>query len=421
LGALAVLWAIVFVVSFSVTRRIIALRAANAAVTPDFGVPTRGPTIVDIPLPAGSAAEVRGVAAAPPAPAPAPAAPEAADPSLVRNTAKEALSSMRTVGAAHNKNNKNGANAGGDPLSKLRNFAGEKRTPRALAIRPRAAAAPPPPPPPLTLTEEPAPGDAAIGSLEESCASERASWRACASAASAAGAAIAADLGGVTATTGGGEPGEEGAAAGSPLVTAQSVAVARAIASREWEAEGAREASFCKGARGGSDAAGASANAAAVAGATGASPALAEALRVGRSYFDTEWRMARAAEVEAVPCFWVEVRPTWFAAGAEPVRVCTADPARDKSISAQLHAGFVPRAAHLGPTTSLWVADDAALDLLAASPCTAERPVGIDVGANLGTWTLTLLEAGCAHVLAFEPIFENAARIVKTIDAAGAR
>jgi FkbM family methyltransferase len=48
--------------------------------------------------------------------------------------------------------------------------------------------------------------------------------------------------------------------------------------------------------------------------------------------------------------------------------------------------------------------------LLASGPCSEERPYMLDIGANLGVFTLIGAERGC-HAVAFEPLSENIHRL----------
>jgi FkbM family methyltransferase len=56
--------------------------------------------------------------------------------------------------------------------------------------------------------------------------------------------------------------------------------------------------------------------------------------------------------------------------------------------------------------------------LLASGPCTAERPYMLDIGSNLGVFSLIGAERGC-HALAFEPLSENIQRVYQSIEANG--
>jgi hypothetical protein len=106
------------------------------------------------------------------------------------------------------------------------------------------------------------------------------------------------------------------------------------------------------------------------------------------------WAMQTAADHDpaATPCHWTNM--THWALkyrGVEPIKICTHDPSVDTVISAHLHKwGF-------------WAAPDVFLQMLDSGPCTAERPYMLDIGANLGLFTLMGAQQNC-RVLAFEPL-----------------
>jgi FkbM family methyltransferase len=67
---------------------------------------------------------------------------------------------------------------------------------------------------------------------------------------------------------------------------------------------------------------------------------------------------------------------------------------------------------------SFWGSPDEWMVLLAAGPCTAERPYMLDIGSNLGVFTLIGAERGC-HAVAFEPLSENIHRLSHSVKTNG--
>ena len=84
-----------------------------------------------------------------------------------------------------------------------------------------------------------------------------------------------------------------------------------------------------------------------------------------------------------------------------PLAMCTADPALDVGVSASLH-----REHH-------WQWEQQHAATYAAAACTAERPYMLDVGANIGMFSLLAARLGC-RVLAFVPLSANLARAAQS-------
>lgn len=89
-----------------------------------------------------------------------------------------------------------------------------------------------------------------------------------------------------------------------------------------------------------------------------------------------------------------------------PVPFCTHDPKVDKVISAHLSE------------YGWWGAPDEFRILLSLSPeggpCTKERPYILDIGANIGLFSVIAAFHGC-HAFAFEPLAENNHRLVQSL------
>ena len=115
-----------------------------------------------------------------------------------------------------------------------------------------------------------------------------------------------------------------------------------------------------------------------------------------------EWRVLEEEDIdgEAHPCFLANVSH-WalkYYHKLDEIKMCTHDPKVDTVISDHLHKW------------SFWGSPDEWMVLLAAGPCTPERPYMLDIGANLGIFTLVGAERGC-HAIAFEPLSENVHRL----------
>ena len=90
----------------------------------------------------------------------------------------------------------------------------------------------------------------------------------------------------------------------------------------------------------------------------------------------------------------------------DEIKMCTHDPEVDTVISQHLHKW------------QFWGSPDEWMVLLAAGPCTPERPYMLDIGANLGIFTLVGAERGC-HAVAFEPLSENIHRLWHSVELNG--
>ncbi len=67
---------------------------------------------------------------------------------------------------------------------------------------------------------------------------------------------------------------------------------------------------------------------------------------------------------------------------------------------------------------AFWGSPDEWMVLLASGPCTPERPYMLDIGSNLGVFSLIGAERGC-HVMAFEPLSENIHRVYQSMEVNG--
>jgi FkbM family methyltransferase len=104
-------------------------------------------------------------------------------------------------------------------------------------------------------------------------------------------------------------------------------------------------------------------------------------------------------------CHWASM---WHpAVPMRPLDVCTHDPAQDGVISTFLH------------TYHFWGGPDDYNLLLAMGPCTAERPYMLDIGANLGVYTILGASRGC-RAIAFEPLSQNILRLQQSLQRMGA-
>lgn len=94
------------------------------------------------------------------------------------------------------------------------------------------------------------------------------------------------------------------------------------------------------------------------------------------------------------PCFWANYTH-WaldYYYKVPDIKICTHDPEVDKVISQSLHEyGF-------------WGGPDDHMIALRTGPCTKDRPYILDIGANIGLFTLLGAAKEC-HVVAFEPLY----------------
>lgn len=125
---------------------------------------------------------------------------------------------------------------------------------------------------------------------------------------------------------------------------------------------------------------------------------------------EVEWHQLTYDEVDldAHPCHLANIThwalKHYYRLGV--VKICTHDPTVDTVISDHLHKW------------SFWGSPDEWMVLLAAGPCTAERPYMLDIGSNLGVFTLIGAERGC-HAVAFEPLSENIHRLSHSVKVNG--
>jgi hypothetical protein len=111
------------------------------------------------------------------------------------------------------------------------------------------------------------------------------------------------------------------------------------------------------------------------------------------------------------PCFWGQYRIPNSEHPGFPnnyfLPMCTHDPAVDRTISGRIHAAHV------------WFQDSMYQQVAKLTPqgCPPDRPVAVDLGLNIGSWSMYALERGC-HVIAFDALFINVKRVTQTVIAA---
>jgi FkbM family methyltransferase len=111
-----------------------------------------------------------------------------------------------------------------------------------------------------------------------------------------------------------------------------------------------------------------------------------------------------ASSWPAIKCHWTKM---WHSnVPMKPLDVCTHDPAQDGVISTFLH------------TYNFWGGPDDYNFLLAMGPCTPERPYMLDIGANLGVYTILGASRGCKS-LSFEPLSQNILRLYESLKIGG--
>jgi FkbM family methyltransferase len=109
-------------------------------------------------------------------------------------------------------------------------------------------------------------------------------------------------------------------------------------------------------------------------------------------------------EWDAPDCHWSEMFHP--AVPMKPMNVCTHDPEIDTVISKFLH------------TYHFWGSPDDYLILLATGPCSEERPYMLDIGANLGVYSIMGASRGC-RIVAFEPLSQNILRLKASLERNG--
>lgn len=108
------------------------------------------------------------------------------------------------------------------------------------------------------------------------------------------------------------------------------------------------------------------------------------------------------------PCYWTNLThwqlKHYHKVG--PIKMCTHDPTVDTVISSHLHKyGF-------------WGSPDEFMILLSTGPCSEERPYMLDIGGNIGLFSLLGAYRGC-RILAFEPLSDNIQRFSHSVIANG--
>jgi len=109
---------------------------------------------------------------------------------------------------------------------------------------------------------------------------------------------------------------------------------------------------------------------------------------------------ARSA-VEALNCSWTTVGSRAF--GGRTIRACVGDPAVD----------------HMSRTLAsdgTYFGAEPMRELASWNPCPQSAPFVLDIGLNLGSFSLLALQMGC-HVIAFEPVLRNIGRVARTLAA----
>ena len=108
-----------------------------------------------------------------------------------------------------------------------------------------------------------------------------------------------------------------------------------------------------------------------------------------------------------IVCHWTNLS---YPPTLRPLKMCTHDPAIDTTISRNLHR------------FNAWESYDmmALISRLVKTGtiCSRERPFVLDLGMNIGVFTMVFLELGC-HVVAFEPLSANLFRARESARANG--
>lgn len=121
------------------------------------------------------------------------------------------------------------------------------------------------------------------------------------------------------------------------------------------------------------------------------------------------WHIITAEQVDPATykCHWTDMRHPQVP--VKPLQVCTHDPAVDTVISRFLHD------AHFWGDPF-----DYRLLLVGGDngPCSKERPYMLDIGANLGVFTIFGASRGC-YALSFEPLSQNIQRLAQSLQAGG--
>jgi len=113
---------------------------------------------------------------------------------------------------------------------------------------------------------------------------------------------------------------------------------------------------------------------------------------IGTDQQQTKW--------DPIECFWANM---WHpGVPMRPLPVCTHDPKQDGVISTFLH------------TYHFWGGPDDYNLLLAMGPCTKDRPYMLDIGANLGVYTILGASRGCRSI-SFEPLSQNILRLHQSL------
>lgn len=103
-------------------------------------------------------------------------------------------------------------------------------------------------------------------------------------------------------------------------------------------------------------------------------------------------------------CHWAALR-AW--AERPTTEMCTHDPATDGHVSQALHQ------------VGTWLKVDTELPAFSAVACTPERPFMLDIGSNIGSFSVIAAAKGC-HVILVDPMTENLGRAVESIRRMGA-
>jgi hypothetical protein len=116
-----------------------------------------------------------------------------------------------------------------------------------------------------------------------------------------------------------------------------------------------------------------------------------------------EFKASLAAES---PCFWANYSIPKPGQPLHTIPFCTHDPAADL-ISRSIHKSKV------------WFQASMYEAILRRMPegCPPDRPVAVDLGLNIGSWSMYALERGC-HVIAFDAVKMNVQRVAQTVLAA---
>jgi hypothetical protein len=104
------------------------------------------------------------------------------------------------------------------------------------------------------------------------------------------------------------------------------------------------------------------------------------------------------------PCFWADYKIP----SGHTIRICTHDPKVDVGVSGRIHK----YGSFFQPSTFMELKS-----FMRDGVCPPDRPVVLDLGLNIGSFSLLALELGC-QVVAFDMLAMNVNRVVQTVSVA---